>query len=91
MANLKSSQKDVRRIKRRRSRNIPQRSRLRTLAKKVYGLVAMGEFEEAEKTLSLYYKHLDRAGRQNLIPQRRAWRYKSRTAKFLHQARQNLA
>ena len=88
MANLDSSRKDVRRIKRRHARNVPQKSRLRNLAKKVYGLTAMGEFDEAEEALNLYYKHLDRASRQNLIPPRRACRYKSNTAKFLYQARQ---
>ncbi len=86
MANLKASKKDVRRIKRRRERNIPQRSRIRNLGKRVYTLIAEGELEEARKFLPIYYRFLDRAGRKNLIHPRRAYRYKSRAAKLLHQA-----
>lgn len=87
MANLQASKKDIRRIKRRRERNIPQRSRLRTLGKEVYNLVAEGELEKAQKVLSVYYRYLDRAGRKNLIPPGRAQRYKSRATILLNEAR----
>ena len=91
MANLKASKKDVRRIKRRRERNVPQQSRLRTLGKQVYNLVAEGDLEQAKERLQIYYQYLDRAGRNHLIPPGRAQRYKSRAARLLHQARKTSA
>ncbi len=89
MANLKSSKKDVRRIKKRQANNIPQRSRLRNLGKKLRFLIGEGELEEAAKTLRLYYTYLDRAGCKHLIPKGRAQRYKSRGAKLLYQAQKD--
>ena len=83
MANLKSSKKDIRRIKRRREQNIPKKTRLRNLGKKIYNLVAQGEFEEASSQLQIYYKLLDRASRISLLPERRVARYKSRAAKLI--------
>ena len=84
MANLKSSKKDIRRIKRRYARNVPQRTRLRNLAKKTRGLVVQGELEQAQTSLRLYYRYLDRGARKHLIPKGRAERYKSRVTKLLY-------
>ncbi len=86
MANLKASKKDVRRIQKRRLRNIPQKTRLRTLGKSIYDLISKGDTEGARKFLDIYYRYLDRAGRKRLIPPRRAYRYKSRAAKFLNES-----
>ena len=83
MANIKSSKKDIRRIKRRCERNVPQKTRLRNLAKKVYALVRNGDLEQASVTLRLYYRYVDRAARKHLIPRGRAKRYKSRAAKLV--------
>ncbi len=84
MANLKSSKKDTRRIARHRARNIPQKTRLRNLAKTIRALGNGGELEGAREALRQFYVYLDRAARTRLIHPRRAARYKSRSAIFLN-------
>ena len=74
----RSSIKDVRRIKKRRVRNIAAMSRLRTAIAKV--LKALDPVE-ADKTLILATKLLDKAAKTNLIHHRNADRKKSRLAK----------
>ena len=80
MANLKSSKKDVRRIQRHRASNIPQKTRLRNLAKTIHVLATGGETEGAKEALRMYYVYLDRAARKRLIHPKRAARYKSRSS-----------
>ena len=80
MANIKSSKKDIRRIKKRNEQNVQKRSRLRTYYKKIQKLVAEGKLEEARKVFQTYSQFLDRAGRTHLIHPRQADRRKSRAA-----------
>lgn len=89
MANIKSSEKDIRRIKRRYERNMAQRSRLRTYDKKIKALVEEGNFEEAEEEFRIYSSYLDRAGKTNLIHHRQADRKKSRLAQFINKSRKS--
>ena len=88
MANIKSSKKDIRRIKRRRERNMAQKSRLRTYDKKIRTLIAEGEIEEAKEEFKLFSAYLDRAGKNNLIHHRQADRRKSRMALLLNKTAQ---
>lgn len=74
MANLKSSQKDIRRISRRTERNTLQKSRLKTLRKKVIG-------EPEAKDASTYASALDRAVKSGVIHKNKAAREKSKLAK----------
>lgn len=83
MPNLKASQKDVRRISKRRLQNRQKISRLRTLRKKLYLLAAENKLEEARQEFRQFSRYLDRAGRRHLLHPRRAARYKSRMALFL--------
>jgi len=86
VANIKSSKKDSRRIERRRALNRPQKTRLRTLQKKILKLVAENKLDEARETFRSYTTYLDRAGKRNLIHHRQADRKKSRMALFLNKA-----
>ena len=88
MANIQSSKKDIRQIKKRRERNLPRRSRLRNLKKQLLLLISEKKIKEAETLFLTYCSYLDRAGRNHLIPQRRADRYKSRVSKLLNKTRQ---
>lgn len=83
MANLKSSQKDTRRIERRTLRNRMVKSRMKTLRKKAEGLaVTSDKAEEAAKVGSNYVASLDKAVKRNVIHPNKAARLKSRLAKL---------
>jgi small subunit ribosomal protein S20 len=86
VANIKSSKKDMRRSMKRRIQNSQQRSRLRTLDKKIHALVAEGLVAEAKAVYSEFTTYLDRAGKKNLIHHKKADRKKSRLALFLNKA-----
>lgn len=86
MANIQSSKKDIRRIKKRRAHNVPRRTRLRSFDKKIRSLVTEGKLEEARKTFQAYSQFLDRAGRRHLIHPGQADRRKSRMATLLNKA-----
>lgn len=78
MANLKSSKKDIRRIARRTERNTVEKSRLKTLRKKV-----IGDRPDADATV--YASALDRAVKSGVIHKNKANREKSKLArKALH-------
>ena len=74
MANLKSSKKDIRRIARRTERNTVQKSRLKTLRKKV-----IGECEASDSVA--YASALDRAVKSGVIHSNKANREKSKLAR----------
>lgn len=75
MANLKSSQKDIRRTARRTERNNAVLSRLKTLRKKV-----VGESPSAEDKAS-YASTLDRAAKNNVVHPNKVSREKAKLAK----------
>ena len=87
MANIKSSKKDIRRIKTRHEQNVQKRSRLRTYYKKIVQALAEGKQEDAQKAFVLYTRYLDRAGRTNLIHRRQADRKKSRVALLMNRSK----
>jgi len=87
VANLKSVKKDVRKSKKRRVHNAQQRTRLRSLDKKIRGLVAEGKADEATVVLGEFTRFLDRAGRKNLIHHRQAARRKSRIALLINKSK----
>ncbi len=86
MANIKSAKKEMRKAIKRRIQNSQQKSRLRTLDKKIRTLVAEGNLAEAKTVYTEYSSYLDRAGKTNLIHHKKADRKKSRLALFLNKA-----
>ncbi|EQA64455.1 30S ribosomal protein S20 [Leptospira alexanderi] len=84
MANIKSSEKDIRRTKRRNAANSQNRSRLRTQAKKVLKAIKEKDPKAAMALFIEYTSLLDKAAKTNLIHSKNADRKKSRMAKRLN-------
>lgn len=83
MANLKSSQKDIRRIARKADRNRQVSSRLKTLAKKLSTAEESGDTESAKVAAREFVSALDKAAKSNVIHINKANRHKSHCAKLL--------
>ena len=81
MANLKSSQKDARRIARRSVRNQAVDSRLKTLAKKVKTLSEKND-PALKAAASAYVSALDKAVKSGVIHVNKARRHKAQVAKI---------
>ena len=84
MAITKSAKKAHRQSLKRRTRNIFQRTKLKTLLKEVHSLISGKKTEEAKKSLSRIYKALDKAAKEGLIKKNTADRKKSRLTKQLN-------
>lgn len=82
MANLKSSQKDVRRTKRRAARNTAVKSRLKTLGKKVTTLAAKKNSPELKAAAREYISALDKAIKSGVIHANKAARHKAQVHKI---------
>ena len=82
MANLKSSQKDVRRTKRRSVRNTMVRSRLKTLGKKLTTLAAKKNSPELKAAAAAYISAVDKAVKSGVIHKNKANRHKSQVNKI---------
>ncbi|TGK01244.1 30S ribosomal protein S20 [Leptospira semungkisensis] len=80
MANIKSSEKDIRRTKRRNAANSQNRNRLRTQAKKILKALNEGEKDSLKTLFNEYSSLLDKAAKTNLIHSKNADRKKSRMA-----------
>jgi small subunit ribosomal protein S20 len=77
---IKSSIKDVRRIKTRTARNKAEKSRLRTAIKAVRGATTP---ETAQAKLKDAMKVIDKAWAHNVLKRETASRYKSRLSAFV--------
>lgn len=84
MANLKSSKKDLRRIAKRRARNLGTKSALKTYVKKARA--AAGSDAE-NPTLRVAVKALDKAAKRGIIHPNQAARRKSRLMKAVSKAK----
>jgi small subunit ribosomal protein S20 len=73
---LKSSKKDIRRIKVRTIRNKAVISKIKRLLKKINKATP----EEAKKMLPLVYSEIDKAVKNGILKKGKAKRYKSRSA-----------
>ena len=80
MPNLKSSKKDVRRIRKRRVQNLAVRTALKTHIKKVREAVEQGDAEKIKAEMTVAQKHLDKAVQHGVIHKKQAARRKSRIA-----------
>lgn len=77
---IKSAKKQMRQALKRRARNFPVRSELRTMFKKELVLIKDGKVEEAVKLLPLVYSIIDTACKKNILHANNAARKKSRLA-----------
>jgi len=84
MPTSKSAKKNVRQDAVLRMRNRDKKSALRTQIKKFVLSVKKNELEEAERSLSLATKKLDKIAAKNIIHKKTASRKKSRLTKMLN-------
>lgn len=78
MANLPAAKKSIRKDKKRRLRNLALKSELKTLIKKLNGLISSNKTDEAKKMLSVVMSKLDKAAKKGIIKRHNADRKKSR-------------
>lgn len=86
MPNIRSSEKDVRRIKARTARNRATKSRVRTLKKKVLTAIASGDAKAVQEAYNTFASAADKAAKTSVLHKNTASRLKSRVAKQLSQA-----
>jgi small subunit ribosomal protein S20 len=82
MANIKSSKKDIRRIKSRTARNVVVASRIKTLRKKVLATAQAADTDALAKAGAEFSSALDKAAKSNVVHKNKANRSKSRLAKL---------
>lgn len=87
MANIKSSAKRARQNLKRRARNRYYRTTARTYIKKARTEIEGNELEEAQESVRLAVKSLDKAAQKGIIHRNNAARRKSRLMKALNRAR----
>lgn len=80
---IKSAKKRVKQAEKRRQRNYPLRSLMKTNIKKVLVAAEQGDKEEAEKLLPGTYKIIDTAAKKNIIHNKNADNKKSRLARAI--------
>ncbi len=85
---IKSAKKRMRQNLKRRARNFPLRSEMKTYFKKVLKMVKDGNVEDAQKTLQKAYSVIDTACKKNIIHPNNASRKKSRLARALNDLEQ---
>ncbi|HSI61527.1 MAG TPA: 30S ribosomal protein S20 [Candidatus Saccharimonadia bacterium] len=83
MPNIRSSEKDVRRIKARTARNKAAKSRVRTLRKKVLTAIASGDTKAAQDAYNNFASAADKAAKNSTLHKNTASRLKSRVAQKL--------
>jgi len=82
---LKSAKKRMRQNIKRRARNFPVRSELKTLFKKVLEYIKNGKLEESKKLMPAVYSIIDVAVKKQIMHKNTADRKKSRIAKALNE------
>lgn len=82
MANIKSSEKDIRRTKRRTARNLVVVSRIKTLKKKVGAASQTGDSTKLAAASGEFASALDKAAKRNVVHPNKVNRAKSRMAKL---------
>jgi len=83
MANIRSSEKDIRRTKTRTLQNQAKKSRIRTLRKKVLEALKTGDAKASQAAYNEFASAADKAAKGSVIHKNTASRLKSRiTAHF---------
>jgi small subunit ribosomal protein S20 len=80
MANIRSSEKDIRRTQARTARNQAVKSRIRTLRKKVLSAVESGDSAAAATSLNEFSSAADKAAKTQVLHKNTSSRMKSRLA-----------
>ncbi len=86
MANLKSSKKDIRRITKRRARNLSAKTALKTYVKKARKAGESGQETAVTAAASAVQKFFDKAAQKGILHPNQAARRKSRAMKAAHKA-----
>lgn len=81
---IKSAKKQMRQNAKRRARNFPVRSELKTVVKNQLKRIKDGEVEEAVKFMAMAYSVIDTAVKKNIIHKNNAARKKSLLARGLN-------
>jgi small subunit ribosomal protein S20 len=81
---IKSAKKRMRQNVKRKARNFPVRSELKTLVKKQLKFISDGKVEEAVKLMPAVYSIIDKACKKKIIHPNNAARKKSRLATALN-------
>ena len=89
MPNHKSTAKSLKQNAKRRARNVSDKSRLRTLVKKVRIAVSEKQTDEAKTRLLSAVSALDTAAKKHLIHPRNAARNKSRLMRLVNALEKN--
>lgn len=84
----KSAKKALRQSKKRRARNIQNKTTIKKLLKEIKKLVLEKKIEEAKKLLPQVYKLLDKAAKTGLIKKNTVARKKSRITKLINKSQQ---
>ncbi|OQY45801.1 MAG: 30S ribosomal protein S20 [Anaerolineaceae bacterium 4572_78] len=87
MANIKSAKKRARQAIKRRTRNRYYKITARTYVKQARKLIQAGDLEEAEETIQLASKSLDKAAQKGSIHKNNASRRKSRLMTMFNKAK----
>lgn len=80
MANIRSSEKDIRRTASRTAHNQTVKSRIRTLRRKVLAAIEKGDLQGANAGLGEFASAADKAAKTHVIHRNAAARLKSRLA-----------
>ena len=86
---IKSAKKRMRQNLKRRERNYPVRSEMKTMIKKVLKLVKDGDLEGAKKVLPLAYAVVDKATKKKILHGNNAARKKSLMARAVNNLEAN--
>jgi len=82
---IKSAKKQMIQNRKRKAKNAPVRTQLKTAYKKALTLVKDGKLEDAKKYLPIAYGVIDTAAKKNIINNKNAGRKKSRIALALNE------
>jgi small subunit ribosomal protein S20 len=82
---IKSAKKQMRVSAKKKERNVPFKSELKSMVKKERKLIKDGKVEEAKKTMPLVVSIIDKACKKNLIHRNNAARKKSRLSLALNE------
>ena len=86
MPNTKTAREEMRKAERRRLRNKPVRSLVKTDIKKAEGLIYSGDLQSAQGAVTAAISSLDKAAEKGIIHPHNAARRKSRLVKKLNMA-----
>lgn len=82
MAHTRSAQKSIRKDRERELRNREEKSRLKTLSKRVSDAAASGDGDKLNSEIRRFSSALDKAGKSGLVHRNKIARHKARCARM---------